>query len=75
MSPTTLTLMITQDCNLRCTYCYGVNGMYNHKGFMTQETAETAIDYFVKYAVSDELSICFFGGEPLLNFSLIKKNY
>ena len=73
MQPSSLVLMISQDCNLRCTYCYGTNGEYSHKGLMDYKTAKSAVDYFVKYAKGDKLNICFFGGEPLLNFSLIKE--
>ncbi|WP_251862334.1 radical SAM protein [Clostridium sp. Marseille-Q2269] len=73
MNASSLVLMVTQDCNLRCTYCYGVNGVYNHKGVMDENTAKKAIDYFIKYSSDEKLNICFFGGEPLLNFKLIKK--
>lgn len=68
-----LTLMISQECNLRCKYCYGKDGEYSNKGKMDFATAKNAIDYFVNQAPSDKLSICFFGGEPLLNFDLMKK--
>ncbi len=68
-----LTLMISQECNLRCTYCYGEDGEYSNKGKMNFETARKAIDFFAGQSPSDKLSICFFGGEPLLNFELMKK--
>ena len=30
--PLSITLMVAQKCNLRCTYCYGVNGEYGSPG-------------------------------------------
>lgn len=67
-----LTLMIAQVCNMRCTYCYGEGGEYHNKGKMSEKVAKKAIDYLVSVAYDDKLHIAFLGGEPLLNFSLIK---
>ena len=68
-----LTLMVSQECNMRCAHCYGDCGEYNNKGMMTSETAIKAIDYLVENTKEDKLAIAFLGGEPLLNFSLIKE--
>lgn len=65
--------MISQECNLRCKYCYGKDGEYSNKGKMDFSIAKKAINYFVDQAPSDKLSICFFCGEPLVNFSLMKE--
>jgi uncharacterized protein len=73
LNATALTLMISQECNLRCKYCYGKDGEYSNKGKMDFSIAKKAINYFVDQAPSDILSICFFGGEPLLNFGLMKE--
>lgn len=73
MHPNSLVLMITQDCNLRCKYCYGEDGVYSHKGMMSRDTAKKAIDYFIEQSNGETKSICFFGGEPLLNFNLIRE--
>lgn len=59
MNATGLTLMITQECNLRCKYCYGENGEYSNKGKMDFETAKNAIDYFAEKAPANKLDICF----------------
>ena len=67
-----LTLLVIQDCNLRCSYCYGDEGNYSNNGVMTLEIAKKSIDFLVNKAKSNRLSICFFGGEPLLKFDLIK---
>jgi uncharacterized protein len=71
---------VTQQCNLRCKYCvYGGGYLYrrNHTtGAMSFETAKKAIDYIyniIKHRKKREIYFGFYGGEPLLNFKLIKK--
>lgn len=68
-----LTLMVAQECNMRCAYCYGDAGEYNHKGKMSIETAKRAVDFLIKNTKNVNLAIAFLGGEPLLNLSLIKE--
>ena len=71
---THLNLFISQSCNLHCLYCYGGGGEYGEKSFMDESTALKAIDWFVEQSEQEKkLSLSFFGGEPLLNFPLIKK--
>jgi uncharacterized protein len=75
ISSTKMTLMIAQSCNLKCSYCYGSEGRFGTNGeFMTKETAEQAIRYLVKRAPENAnyFFITFFGGEPLLNYELMK---
>ena len=64
-------LMIAQECNMRCEYCYG-DSNFGGSGFMTFETAKPAIDVFLTSA-GDGPTVSFFGGEPLLNFPLIRQ--
>lgn len=64
-----LILKITNNCNLRCIYCYRENN--SSKKDMEFKTAKNAIDYILKS--DDRLKIQFTGGEPLLNFKLIEK--
>ncbi|MDH7576546.1 MAG: radical SAM protein [Bacillota bacterium] len=64
-----LILLVTRDCNLRCRYCYALGG--EKKDYMTWETARRAVDYVA--ARSRSFKIQFTGGEPLLNFPLVKK--
>lgn len=67
-----IALFVIQECNLRCTYCYGHGGEYNNKGILKLETAKQAVDFlFEKSGEKKDISIAFFGGEPLLNFPLI----
>ena len=63
-----ITLSISEACNLRCRYCYiGTNGALEN-GLMSLETARQAVEYaFSRVKPGAEISICLFGGEPLLN--------
>lgn len=68
-----LQLIATAACNLKCKYCYANEGTYNKETkFMKEDLAIQIIDsFFSKYNYID--TIMFFGGEPLLNESLIVK--
>lgn len=72
-------LQVTQNCNLRCKYCiYTVdsgNGQRMHSNKkMSWEIAKEAIDFLWKHSVdSENITIGFYGGEPLLEKNLIKK--
>ncbi|WP_025720168.1 Cys-rich peptide radical SAM maturase CcpM [Paenibacillus sp. 1-18] len=73
----TLTLQVTQNCNLRCSYCV-YSGGYENRGhtslMMDFETARKCIDFVIDRSVdSDRLDFGFYGGEPLINFPLIKQ--
>lgn len=72
--PHHLVLMVAQHCNLRCKYCYGGDGSYGgSRAVMPQETAFKTVDLLVDRSPKKECGITFFGGEPLLNFQLIKE--
>ncbi len=70
-----ITFVVTQDCNLRCKYCYMTGKQSEHK--MTFETAKQAIDYLMKNKSQlfedDYIIFEFIGGEPLLEIELIDK--
>ncbi len=67
-------LFVTQQCNMRCTYCYGNGGSYGSGGVMTSLTARKAVDWFIEQSRQlKKLHLGFFGGEPLLNFHLIRE--
>lgn len=65
-----VSLHLTQNCNLRCTYCYGGE---KSNIFMTEEIAQKAIDFILQETSDPYLALTFFGGEPLLKFTLIEK--
>jgi|GEM_PF-3854109 sulfatase maturation enzyme AslB (radical SAM superfamily) len=70
MKKRTIILFVTDKCNRRCSYCRV------HKGtnVMTFGSAKKALDdYFAGGKTKDEISVKFFGGEPLLALPLIKK--
>lgn len=67
-----LYLMVSQKCNMRCKYCYASHGTYGDEGMMCFSTAKKIIEAFYEN-FSGISKIVFFGGEPLLNFSLIKQ--
>lgn len=69
----TISLNVAQVCNLSCVYCYGVDGEYGTKGKMNEPTAYKSVDFLISESKSPNISIHFFGGEPLLNFPLMKK--
>ena len=74
-----LILSVTEDCNLRCTYCIYHDDRYNDKDWscnthMSFDTAKKAIDNFLSNSkLTENRFISFYGGEPLVNFSLIEK--
>lgn len=72
-----LMFLVAEECNLACSYCFVNQGNYGqgHKPpLMNRETAVQAIDFFVDGGYLDTYCIlCFFGGEPLLNFDLVEK--
>ena len=71
---TSIALFVTQKCNMRCVYCYGDGGGYGSEGTMDLTTARTAVDWLIDRSGSNKrIGISFFGGEPLLNLTLIKE--
>lgn len=69
-----LMLILVGDCNLRCDYCFAEQGRFgNESSFMSWEVAKTAVDFLLGESKDKPYMICFFGGEPLLNFPLLRK--
>lgn len=68
-------LNISHDCNLRCEYCFAAKGDFGQgRMLMSLETAKKAIDFLVKNSGSrNNLEVDFFGGEPLMNFDVVKE--
>lgn len=67
-------LHISHDCNLRCEYCFAGTGDYGKKRMnMTSEIGLLAVDYLIEKSVGRRnLEVDFFGGEPLINFGVVK---
>ena len=70
-----LCLNIAHDCNLRCEYCFAGKGDYcQGRMLMTEEVGKAAIDYLLHYSQGrHNLEVDFFGGEPTINFDVVKK--
>lgn len=72
-----LILQVTQNCNLRCDYCV-YSGKYNTRVHsskrMSFEMARQGIDFLLEHSYErKDIELGFYGGEPLLEFELIKK--
>lgn len=70
-----LCLHIAHDCNLACRYCFAGEGEYKgDRSLMSFEVGKKALDFLVENSGSRRnLEVDFFGGEPLLNFDVVKK--
>lgn len=68
-------LHIAHDCNLRCQYCFADTGEYmGHRQLMSAEVGKAAIDYLIAHSNGrHNLELDFFGGEPLMNFEVVKQ--
>ena len=67
-------LHIAHDCNISCRYCFASQG--NFKGqriLMSSEIGRKSIDFLVRNSGNRRnLEVDFFGGEPLMNFDVVK---
>ncbi|MDR0406388.1 MAG: thioether cross-link-forming SCIFF peptide maturase [Clostridiales bacterium] len=70
-----LCLHVSHDCNLRCGYCFaGTGDFHGERCVMTEETGRKAIDFVIQRSGGRRnIEIDFFGGEPLMNFEVVKK--
>lgn len=70
-----LCLHMAHDCNLKCEYCFASQG--NFKGercLMDIETGKKALEFLCENSGNRRnLEVDFFGGEPLMNFTVIKE--
>ncbi len=69
-----LCLHIAHDCNLACRYCFAEEGEYHGKrALMSFETGKAALDFLIANSGNrTNLEVDFFGGEPTLNFQVVK---
>ena len=70
-----LCLHIAHTCNLNCAYCFASQGKYNgDRAVMSFEVGKQALDFLVANSGKrHNLEVDFFGGEPLMNFDVVKQ--
>ena len=70
-----LCLNVAHDCNMRCGYCFASTGDY-HGGrkLMPFSVASRAVEFLLESSGNRKrLEVDFFGGEPLMNFDVVKE--
>lgn len=70
-----LCLHVAHTCNLNCSYCFASQGKYHgERAIMSLEVGKRALDFLIENSGSRRnLEVDFFGGEPLMNFDMIKE--
>ena len=70
-----LCLHIAHTCNLNCSYCFASQGKYHgDRAVMSFEVGKRALDFLIEHSGSRRnLEVDFFGGEPLMNFDVVKQ--
>ncbi len=70
-----LCLHVSHDCNLRCKYCFASQGDFKGKReLMSVEVGKKALEFLVQNSGNRRnLEVDFFGGEPLMNFDVVKE--
>ena len=69
-----LCLHIAHTCNLNCSYCFASQGKYHgERAVMSYEVGKRALDFLMENSgTRRNLEVDFFGGEPLMNFQVVK---
>ena len=69
-----LCLHVAHTCNLNCSYCFASQGKYHgDRAVMSFEVGKRALDFLVENSgARRNLEVDFFGGEPLMNFQVVK---
>ena len=69
-----LCLHVAHTCNLNCSYCFASQGNFNgERGLMSFETGKRALDFLIENSGDRRnLEVDFFGGEPLMNWQVVK---
>ncbi len=70
-----LCLHVAHTCNLNCSYCFASQGKYHgNRAVMSYEVGKCALDFLVENSgTRRNLEVDFFGGEPLMNFDVVKR--
>ena len=69
-----LCLHVAHTCNLNCSYCFASQGKYHgDRAVMSFEVGKQALDFLIANSgTRHNLEVDFFGGEPLMNFQVVK---
>ena len=70
-----LCMHIAHTCNLNCSYCFASQGKYHgERALMSFEVGKRALDFLIENSgTRRNLEVDFFGGEPLMNFDVVKQ--
>ena len=70
-----LCLHVAHTCNLNCSYCFASQGKYHgERAIMSLEVGKRALDFLIENSGNrHNLEVDFFGGEPLMNFDMLKQ--
>ncbi len=70
-----LCLHVAHTCNLNCSYCFASQGKYHgDRAVMSFEVGKRALDFLIEHSGRRRnLEVDFFGGEPLMNFEVVKQ--
>ena len=70
-----LCLHVAHTCNLNCAYCFASQGKYHgDRAIMSFEVGKRALDFLIEHSAGRRnLEVDFFGGEPLMNFEVVKR--
>ncbi len=70
-----LCLHVAHTCNLNCSYCFASQGKYHgDRALMSFEVGKQAFDFLIANSgTRRNLEVDFFGGEPSLNFEVVKQ--
>ena len=68
-------LHVAHSCNLNCSYCFASQGKYQgERALMSFEVGKRAFDFLIENSgTRRNLEVDFFGGEPLMNWDVVKK--
>ena len=70
-----LCLHVAHTCNLNCAYCFASQGKYHgERAVMSGDVGRRALDFLIEHSgTRHNLEVDFFGGEPLMNFEVVKQ--
>ena len=69
-----LCLHVAHTCNLNCSYCFAAQGRYQgERALMSLEVGKQAMEFLIAHSgTRRNLEVDFFGGEPLMNWQMVK---